>query len=187
VPNLVAFYVPLLEHPQFDVTIRYEGAELGSCVLESEGQYVSGKWVTERAQWPTLLQGVVPLPTVVIQEPQRQRQELDRIEERETKAEPREISGLSHGDVASIYGAYDKLKARQGGLSAVSIGELAKESGVPVPRLQQFLLSEARQDRVNLHATSLVGHSVSPEDKAGATAVPGREPAITVTIREKVV
>jgi hypothetical protein len=132
------------------------------------------------------LQGVVPLPTVVIQEPQHQRQELDRIEERETKAEPRDISGLSHGDVASIYGAYHKLKARQGGLSAVSIGELAKQSGVPVPRVQQFLLSEARQDRVDLHATSLVWHSLSPTDKAGATPVPGRsEPAITVTIREK--
>ena len=81
---------------------------------------------------------IVPLPTVVIQEPQHQRQELDRIEERETKAEPREISGLSHGDVASIYAAYDQLKARQGNLSAVSIGELAKESGVPVPRSSNF-------------------------------------------------
>ncbi len=168
------------------MSIRYEGTELGTCALESEGAYISGKWVAESAQWPTLLQGVVPLPTVVIQEPEHQRQELDRIEERETKAEPRQISGLSHGDVASIYGAYHKLKARQGGLSAVSIGELAKESGVPVPRVQQFLLSEARQDRVDLHASTLVWHSLSPEDKAGATAVPGwSEPAITVTIREK--
>src|SRR5208282_3704976 len=154
-------------------------------VGDPEEGYTPEKWVAESAQWPTLLQGVVPLPTVVIQEPQHQRQELDRIEERETKAEPREISGLSHGDVASIYGAYHKLKARQGGLSAVSIGELAKQSGVPVPRVQQFLLSEARQDRVDLHATSLVWHSLGPTDKAGATPVPGRsEPAITVTIRE---
>ena len=179
-------YTPEKYIQAYEVSIRYEGTELGTCALESEGAYISGKWVAESAQWPTLLQGVVPLPTVVIQEPQHQRQELDRIEERETKAEPREISGLSHGDVASIYGAYHKLKARQGGLSAVSIGELAKESGVPVPRVQQFLLSEARQDRVDLHATSLVWQSLSPTDKAGATPVPGRsEPAITVTIREK--
>jgi hypothetical protein len=181
-------YTPEKYIQAYEVSIRHEGTGLGTCALESEGAYISGKWVAESAQWPTLLQGVVPLPTVVIQEPQHQRQELDRIEERETKAEPREISGLSHGDVASIYGAYHKLKARQGGLSAVSIGELAKQSGVPVPRVQQFLLSEARQDRVDLHATSLVWHSLSPEDKAGATAVPGRsEPAITVTIRQKLV
>jgi hypothetical protein len=104
--------------------------------------------------------------------------EVDRIEKLET--------GLKPADVAAIYAAYDQLKARQGNLSAVSIGELAKESGVPVPRLQQFLLSEARQDRVDLHATSLVWNSLSPENKAGATAVPGRsEPAITATIRQK--
>jgi hypothetical protein len=162
------------------VSIRYEGTQLGSCALESEGAYISGKWVAESAQWPTLLQGLIPLPTVAIQEPQGQRQEVDRIEKLET--------GLKPADVAAIYAAYDQLKARQGNLSAVSIGELAKESGVPVPRLQQFLLSEARQDRVDLHATSLVWHSLSPEDKAGATAVPGRsEPAITVTIRQKLV
>jgi hypothetical protein len=171
-------YTPEKYIQAYEVSIRYEGTELGTCALESEGAYISGKWVAESAQWPTLLQGVVPLPTVVIQEPQHQRQELDRIEKLET--------GLKPADVAAIYAAYDQLKARQGNLSAVSIGELAKESGVPVPRLQQFLLSEARQDRVDLHATSLVWHSLSPEDKAGATAVPGRsEPAITVTISQK--
>ena len=162
----------------FDVTIRYEGVELGSCVLESEGQYVSGKWVTEPAQWPTLLQGLIPLPTVAVQSPQHQNQEIDRIEQLET--------GLGRSDKAAIYEAYDELRARQGGLGAVSIGQLAKESGVPVPRLQQFLLGEASQDRVDLHATTLLW--VSPEDKAGATRVPGwPEPAITVTIREKLV
>jgi hypothetical protein len=65
---------------------------------------------------------------------------------------------------------------------------LAEESGVPIPRLKQFLLSESRQDRVDLHATSLLWHTLSPTDKAGATQVPGRsEPAITVTIRQKLV
>ena len=170
-------YTPEKYIQEYDVSIRYEGTELGSCALESEGAYISGKWVAESAQWPRLLQGLIPLPRVAIQEPKGQRQEVDRIEKLET--------GLKPADVAAIYAAYDELKARQGNLSAVSIGELAKESGVPVPRLQQFLLSEARQDRVDLHATSLVWHSLSPEDKAGATAVPGRsEPAITVTIRQ---
>jgi hypothetical protein len=76
-------------HRAYEVSIRYEGTELGTCALESEGAYISGKWVAESAQWPTLLQGLVPLSTVVIQEPQHQRQEVDRIAERETKAEPR--------------------------------------------------------------------------------------------------
>ena len=133
---------------EYDVGIRYEGTELGACALESEGAYISGKWVAESARWPTLLEGLIPLPRVAIEEPQHQGQEVDRVEELAT--------GLSRGDAAAIYGAYDKLKARQG-------------------------------NRVDLHATSLVWHSVSPEDKAGATAVPGREPAITVTIREKLV
>jgi len=186
--------VPLLEfnHPEarsaegkyyqeFDVTIRYEGVELGSCVLESEGECVSGKWVGESAQWPTLLQGLMPLPTVAGQGPHYQDQEIDQIEELATGLEPRD-------DTAAIYDAYDELRVRQGGLGAVSIGQLAKESGVPLPRLQQFLLGEASQDRADLHATSLLWHSVSPEHKAGATAVPGwREPAITVTIRQKLV
>jgi PEGA domain len=88
--------------------------------------------------------------------------------------------------VTGIYDAYDRLKARQGGLSAVSIGQLGKESGVPIERLQQFLLSEARQDRVDLHPTTLLWDHLSAADKAGATPVSGRsEPAITVTIREK--
>jgi hypothetical protein len=63
-------------HQEFDVTIRYEGVKLGSCALESEGAYISGKWVAESAQWPTLLQGLIPLPRVAIQEPQGQRQEV---------------------------------------------------------------------------------------------------------------
>src|SRR5271165_5334568 len=54
---------------EYDVSIRYEGTQLGSCALESEGAYISGKWVAESAQWPTLLQGLIPLPTVAIQEP----------------------------------------------------------------------------------------------------------------------
>jgi hypothetical protein len=41
-------------YQEFDVTIRYEGVELGSCALASEGEYISGKWVGESAQWPTL-------------------------------------------------------------------------------------------------------------------------------------
>jgi len=86
--------------------------KLGSCVLESEGQYVSGKWVTEPAQWPTLLQGLIPLPTVAVQRPHHQNQEIDQIEELAT--------GLSRSDTAAIYDAYDELRARQGGVSAVS-------------------------------------------------------------------
>jgi len=77
-------YTPEKYIQAYEVSIRYEGTELGTCALESEGAYVSGKWVAESAQWPTLLQGVVPLPTVVIQEPQHQRQEVDRIEKLET-------------------------------------------------------------------------------------------------------
>jgi hypothetical protein len=106
-------------YQELELTIRYEGVELGSCVLESEGQYVSGKWVSEPAQWPTLLRGLIPLPTVAVQGPHHQDQEIDQVEELATGLEPRD-------DTAAIYDAYDELRARQGGLGAVSIGELAK-------------------------------------------------------------
>src|SRR5271166_4551629 len=99
-------YTPEKYIQEYDVSIRYEGTELGACALESEGAYISGKWVAESARWPTLLEGLIPLPRVAIEEPQHQGQEVDRVEELAT--------GLSRGDAAAIYGAYDKLKARQG-------------------------------------------------------------------------
>jgi hypothetical protein len=71
-------------------------------------------------------------------------------------------------------------------MTSLKRGKAISVRYVPVPRLQQFLLSEARQDRVDLHASTLLWHTLSPEDRAGATAVPGwSEPAITVTIRQK--
>jgi hypothetical protein len=40
-------YTPEKYIQEYDVSIRYEGTELGSCALESEGAYISGKWVAE--------------------------------------------------------------------------------------------------------------------------------------------
>ena len=42
-------YIPEKYIQEYDVSIRYEGTELGSCTLESEGAYISGKWVAESA------------------------------------------------------------------------------------------------------------------------------------------
>ena len=46
----------------FNVTIRYEKAELANCAPDSEREYQDGKWVAEPAKWPALLEGPIPLP-----------------------------------------------------------------------------------------------------------------------------
>jgi hypothetical protein len=54
----------------FYVTIRYEGAELAEPAPDSEGEYKDGKWVAEPAKWPALLEGLMPLPELVSEEPE---------------------------------------------------------------------------------------------------------------------
>jgi hypothetical protein len=82
---------------------------------------------------------------------------------------------------------YDKIKQSQGGLSAVSIGELADKSGVRIPVLQNHLLTRASRGEADLHPTTLIHDDLRPIDKAGATNLPGRnEKAITVTIRNSI-
>jgi hypothetical protein len=69
-------YTPEKYIQEYDVSIRYEGVELGGCPLVSEGACFLGKWVAESAQWPTLLEGLIPLPTVAIRELDRQDRRL---------------------------------------------------------------------------------------------------------------
>jgi hypothetical protein len=54
----------------FDVTIRYEEAELALMAPDSEGQFNEGKWVAHPVKWPPLLAGLVPLPELVSDEPE---------------------------------------------------------------------------------------------------------------------
>ena len=54
----------------FDVTIRYEEAELAVMAPDSEGQFNEGKWVAHPVKWPPLLAGLVPLPELVSEEPE---------------------------------------------------------------------------------------------------------------------
>jgi hypothetical protein len=54
----------------FDVTIRYEEAELAVMAPDSEGQFNEGKWVAHPVKWPPLLAGLVPLPELVSDEPE---------------------------------------------------------------------------------------------------------------------
>jgi hypothetical protein len=99
-------------YEESDVTIRYEGVELGSCVLESEGQYVSGKWVSEPAQWPTLLPGLIPLPTVVIEEPQRESREVGRVGD--DPSDERSTGGVrpAQGELFDVIKEYDQVVDR---------------------------------------------------------------------------
>jgi len=99
-------------YQEFDVTIRYEGVELGSCALESEGEHISGKWVRESAQWPTLLQGLIPLPAVVIEEPQREGQEVGRVGH--DPGDQRSTGGVRpvQGELFDVIKEYDQVVDR---------------------------------------------------------------------------
>jgi hypothetical protein len=61
----------------FNVTIRYEGAELAEPAPDSEGEYKDGKWVAEPVKWPALLEGLIPLPELVSEEPEVEEEEVD--------------------------------------------------------------------------------------------------------------
>lgn len=85
----------------------------------------------------------------------------------------------------SVFEKYRELKKKQGGLSAVSIGELIKATGYSKEEMHKFLLHEAGKERADLHPTTLIHDSLSDADKAGSMPLPGRsEPAINVTLRE---
>jgi hypothetical protein len=62
---------------QFDVTIRFEGAELATWAPDSEGEYRDGKWVAEPVKWPPLLEGLILLPELVSEEPGVEVEEAD--------------------------------------------------------------------------------------------------------------
>jgi hypothetical protein len=74
----------------FYVTIRYEGAELASSAPDSEGEYKDGKWLAEPVKWSDFLEGIIPLPELVIEEPEVEEQEAG--EAREEEKREREVS-----------------------------------------------------------------------------------------------
>ena len=67
----------------FNVTIRYEEAELVLMAPESEGQFKEGTWVAEPVKWAPLLQGLVPLPELVSGEPEIEVEEEEDSAKRE--------------------------------------------------------------------------------------------------------
>ena len=74
----------------FYVTARYEGVELASCAPHSEGEYKDGKWIAQPVKWSAFLEGLIPLPKLVSEEPEVEEQEAG--EAREEEKREREVS-----------------------------------------------------------------------------------------------
>jgi len=81
-----------------------------------------------------------------------------------------------------ILPAYRRLKAENGGFSAVNIYDLQQALHVPKEQLHRLLTEEARGHRVSIHHTTSV--DLPPEVVDGGIRLPGvAEPFITVVVK----
>ena len=100
------------------------------------------------------------------------------------KAAPAAPNAASGGvDPHKFMGAYDKLKSAQGGFSAVTIYDLARELNVPVKDLHEFLRAAGKAGDVNLHPTTSV--NMPKEVTDAALHIEGHEPFITTELSEQ--
>ena len=78
---------------------------------------------------------------------------------------------------------YRRLKAEQGGFSAVKIFDLMKASKVPKEDLHRLLIAETRAERVTIHHTTSA--ELPAEVVDAAIRLPGyAEPFVTVIIKD---
>jgi hypothetical protein len=91
----------------FDVTIRYEEAELAVMAPDSEGQFNEGKWVAHPVKWPPLLAGLVPLPELVSEEP-----EIEVEKDREDDYPKREQDLLREIERGALGGTLERIEER---------------------------------------------------------------------------
>jgi hypothetical protein len=76
---------------------------------------------------------------------------------------------------ADVKAAHRSLAREQGGISTVSISELQRALGVPIEDLHRVLLDAAKRGDAVLTASSLALESLSPEQRASAIKLGGRE------------
>ena len=78
---------------------------------------------------------------------------------------------------------YRRLKAEQGGFSAVKIFDLIKALGQPKEVVHRLLVEEAKAGRITIHHTTSV--ELPPEVTAAGIRLPGyAEPFVTVVVRD---
>lgn len=80
--------------------------------------------------------------------------------------------------------AYRRLKAEQGGLSAVKIFDLMKALNVPKDALHRLLLAEAKAGRIAMHHTTSVELSAEVVD-AGIRLAGFPEPFVTIVVKNE--
>jgi hypothetical protein len=86
--------------------------------------------------------------------------------------------------LADLRPAYEKLKARQGGISVVKIYDLLQETGVAREDLHALLRVAARRGQVSLHPATTV--NFPPEVvEAGVKLEGERDPRVTVVFKER--
>lgn len=75
--------------------------------------------------------------------------------------------------------AYDALKAEQGGVSTVWIGDLAARAGMPVDDVKEILQGAAQRGEATLHPSTVAEATLSADRRAGGIPGAEGEPALT--------
>lgn len=95
--------------------------------------------------------------------------------------EPTATASLTLADLLPIY---RRLKAEQGGFSAVKIFDLIQASGAPQAEVHGVLVEEAKAGRVTIHRTT--AEKVANEVREAGIQLPGfSEPFVTFVIEDE--
>jgi hypothetical protein len=100
----------------------------------------------------------------------------------EAAEQPKRERNLTFAELTTVY---SRLKAEQGGFSAVKIYDVVRALGVTTEQAHEFIASEAKAGRVTLHPTNSV--NLPREVMDAALRLPGHaEPFVTVSVREDI-
>jgi hypothetical protein len=90
--------------------------------------------------------------------------------------------------LSSVFPAYERAMAAQGGFSSVKISDLLRESGASKEELQKLLLDEAKAGRVTIHPSTSEGAFQDKALQDAAIRLPGKaEPYTNVVFNDETV
>jgi hypothetical protein len=98
----------------------------------------------------------------------------------ETQGPPAAERELTFAELATVY---RRLKAEQGGFTAVKIYDVIRAMGATAEQVHRLIAEEAKAGRVTVHPSDSV--NLSREEMDAALRLPGHaEPFVTVAVRE---
>lgn len=82
-----------------------------------------------------------------------------------------------------IKGAYDAAKAANGGFDMVAIGDLVRDTGLPVEQVHSWLMDQVRASNAMVYPSTLATPSIPQYQQDAAIHLPGHEPLLNTTIK----